>query len=167
MERSSSKFRVQLLRVKVGIVFLFLASFFLSCNQNTIFEKNIKIPDYRWQIDNIVQLDVDIKDTVAPHNIYINVRNASGYQFSNLFLFLTTKTPNGETAQDTLEVTLADATGKWLGEGLGDIWDNRVLFKKNFRFPHAGAWHFELQQAMRVNPLPQIMDVGMRIEKAK
>jgi gliding motility-associated lipoprotein GldH len=50
---------------------------------------------------------------------------------------------------------------------MGDIWDNRILFKRNFLFPESGTWHFELQQAMRVSPLPQIMDVGMRIEKSK
>jgi gliding motility-associated lipoprotein GldH len=141
--------------------------FFVSCNQNVVFEKNIKIPDYRWSSDNVVKLDADINDTIALHNIYINLRNASGYEFSNLFLFLTTKTPKGETARDTVELPLADATGKWLGNGLGDIYDNRILFKKNFRFPEAGTWHFELEQAMRVNPLPQVMDVGMRIEKSK
>ena len=140
--------------------------FFFSCNINTTFDKNVKIPGYQWDLKNIIQLDVDVKDTTNPQNIYINVRNASGYQFSNLFLFLTTKTPKGETALDTLELTLADSHGKWLGDGLGDIWDNRILFKKDFRFSEGGTWHFELQQAMRVNPLPHIMDVGMRIERA-
>jgi gliding motility-associated lipoprotein GldH len=65
-----------------------------------------------------------------------------------------------------VELTLADARGKWLGSGYGNTRDNRILFKKNFRFPEAGTWHFELEQAMRMNPLPQIMDVGLRIEKA-
>lgn len=127
----------------------------------------MKIPDYRWDMNNIVSLDVEIKDTVNPQNIYINVRNASNYQYSNLFVFLITKAPKGEIARDTIELTLADERGKWLGIGMGDIWDNRILFKRNFRFPESGIWHFELQQAMRVNPLPQIMDVGMRIEKGK
>jgi gliding motility-associated lipoprotein GldH len=136
-----------------------------SCNSNVVFEKNVKIPDYRWDLNNVVALDVDMKDTINLHNIYINVRNASGYQFSNLFLFLTTKTPKGESARDTVELILADPSGKWLGSGMGDIWDNRILFKKDFRFAESGLWHFELAQAMRVNPLPQIMDVGLRIER--
>ncbi len=56
--------------------------------------------------------------------------------------------------------------GKWLGEGLGDIWDNRVLFKKNVSFPQKGEYRFEFTQAMRLNPLPGVMDVGIRIEKS-
>lgn len=68
--------------------------------------------------------------------------------------------------RDTVELTLADPSGKWLGSGMGDIWDNRVLFKQQFRFPEKGTYIFTLEQAMRIDPLPQIMDVGIRIEKA-
>ena len=137
-----------------------------SCDPNVVFEDNVKLPENRWEISNIVKLETEIADTITPHNIYINVRNAGGYQFSNLFVFFTTQTPSGKAARDTIELTLADASGKWLGDGMGDIWDNRLLFKSNFIFPEKGNYIFMLEQAMRVNPLPQVMDVGLRIEKA-
>ena len=57
--------------------------------------------------------------------------------------------------------------GRWLGDGLGDIFDNRILFKEGVKFPQAGEYRFELFQAMRINPLPGIMDAGIRIEKDK
>jgi gliding motility-associated lipoprotein GldH len=146
----------------------FLAVFFLfSCDKSVVLEKNIAIPGYAWEMNNIIRLQAEIDDTISPHNVYINVRNGSGYEFSNLFLFMTTVTPGGKVARDTLELTLADARGKWLGSGSGDVWDNRILFKRDFKFPEAGIWHFELQQAMRVNPLPGVMDAGMRIERVK
>lgn len=149
------------------LLYLFVFAALTSCDRSVVFEENVKLPEYRWEMNNIIKLDAEIKDTNAFHNIYFNVRNAGGYQFSNLFLFLTTRTPKGAEARDTVELTLADDHGKWLGNGSGDIWDNRILFKRHFRFPEAGTYHFELQQAMRVNPLPQIMDAGMRIEKSE
>jgi gliding motility-associated lipoprotein GldH len=48
---------------------------------------------------------------------------------------------------------------------MGDIWDNRALFRERMRFPQSGRYTFEIEQAMRQNPLPQIMDVGLRIER--
>lgn len=147
------------------IFFLLIVASLASCDRNVVFEKNIQIPENKWEMSNTIKLDAEINDTVALHNIYFNIRNAGGYQFSNLYLFFTTHTPKGEQARDTVELTLADDHGKWLGDGSGDIWDNRILFKRNFRFPEAGMYHFELQQAMRINPLPQIMDAGLRIEK--
>ncbi len=150
------------------IVFYFLFSIFLSsCDRNVVFEKNVKLPENKWEMNNIIKFDAEIKDTISLHNIYINVRNAGGYQFSNLYLFLSTHTPKGEDARDTLELTLADERGKWLGMGSGDIWDNRILLKQKFRFSESGMYHFEIQQAMRINPLPQIMDAGLRIEKVE
>jgi gliding motility-associated lipoprotein GldH len=65
-----------------------------------------------------------------------------------------------------VELVLADERGQWMGDGMGDIWDNRIVFKKDFVFPQPGKYRFELEQAMRINPLPGIMDVGMRIERA-
>ncbi len=149
------------------LVFILTVLTFTSCDSRVIFEKNIKLDDNRWYQNNIIRLETEISDTISPVNIYINVRNAGGYQFSNLFLFLTTTLPDKRQARDTVELVLADESGKWKGDGLGDIWDNRILFKKNFRFPQTGKYTFELEQAMRVDPLPQIMDAGIRIEKAE
>lgn len=138
-----------------------------SCDRNVLFEKNIELPENRWEQKNAIKFTVNVEDTINPHNLYINLRNASGYQFSNIFLFFTTTAPSGKMERDTLELTLADASGKWLGDGAGDIWDNRQLFKRNFRFPEAGTYTFQLEQAMRIDPLPQIMDAGIRIEKSE
>jgi gliding motility-associated lipoprotein GldH len=125
------------------------------------------LPEYIWEKDTVLRFKAEITDTISPYNIYINIRNASSYQFSNLFLFVTTHSPKGGVVKDTIELTLADAKGRWLGNGLGDIWDNQISYKRNVRFPYKGIYIFELQQAMRVMRLPFIMDAGIRIEKAK
>jgi gliding motility-associated lipoprotein GldH len=132
-----------------------------------VFEKNVKMPENRWAQNNILTLSTEITDTINPYNLYFNVRNAGGYQFSNIFIFFTTESPSGKKSRDTVELTLADPSGKWLGDGLGDIWDNRLMFKNNFRFPEKGEYVFKLEQGMRYDPLPQIMDVGIRIEKSE
>ena len=138
----------------------------ISCDKRAVLDENIKLTENNWESSNIVKLEADITDTVTPHNIYINVRNAGSYAYSNLFLFMNTYRPDGKKARDTVELMLADERGQWLGDGMGDIWDNRILFKKDFKFPQTGKYRFELEQAMRINPLPGIMDVGMRIERA-
>ena len=146
---------------------IFIILFFTSCDSNVVFEENIKFPENRWEQKNNIVFTTEIKDTLTPQNIYINVRNAGGYQFSNLFVFFTTQTPSGKRERDTVELTLANPSGKWMGDGLGDIWDNRLLFKSNFLFPEKGIYTFTFEQAMRVDPLPQLMDIGIRIERNK
>lgn len=154
------------LRIFIPLVLMLLV-LFTACDSRRVFEKNIPVPENKWLADKPVVLQMNITDTVLPHNVYINLRNASHYPFSNIFLFLNTTFPDGRRDRDTLEIMLAGPDGKWLGDGLGDIWDNRVLFKKNVAFPQAGEYRFELVQAMRLDPLPGIMDVGMRVEKSE
>jgi gliding motility-associated lipoprotein GldH len=113
-----------------------------------------------------VTYTVPIQDTVNPYNVFVNIRNSDGYDFSNLYLFIDITAPNNATERDTINCVLADNAGKWLGQGLGDIWDNKILFKYNTRF-RKGDYKFKLTQAMRVDKLPEIMDVGLRIERAQ
>jgi gliding motility-associated lipoprotein GldH len=147
---------------------LFLGCLFVlltACDAKRVYEQNVDIPDYIWDKENAIYFDVPITDTVSLHNVYINIRNASGYGYSNIYLFLDTKYPNNSISRDTIECILADPSGKWLGDGSGDIWDNQILFKKNVRFKQIGTYKFRYEQAMRMPKLPMIMDVGLRIEK--
>jgi gliding motility-associated lipoprotein GldH len=149
------------------ILIITLLFFLTGCDDKRIFEENKDIPDNNWTIENKIKFDVSIKDPSTPANFYVNVRNADGYPYDNLFLFIKTTFPNGKFSTDTLECILADEHGKWLGKGLGDIYDNQILFKRNVRFPLAGIYTFEIQHGMRSAAVPLIMDVGLRIEKSE
>ena len=138
----------------------------VSCDPNRVFEKNTKIPDGIWYRDNVLHFEILVEDTLSSHNLYVNVRNTSLYPTSNLYLFITTTAPSGHSVRDTLEVILADQKGKWLGSGLGDIWDLQQVYKQNVRFAQRGRYSFDFEQAMRTEKLPFVLDVGLRVEKA-
>ncbi len=146
---------------------LFCVLFFTSCDNSRIFEQNRAIPEIGWANKNSIKFDVNISNIKAPTNFFINVRNSEGYPYSNLFLFIKTTFPNGKMSNDTLECVLANENGKWLGSGLGDIYDNQIPFKRNVRFPVIGKYTFEIQHAMRMDTIPLIMDIGLRIAKAE
>lgn len=146
---------------------LMVIAIFTSCDNNRLYDKNIEIPQYLWHKDSLVKFEVHIEDTITPVNFYINVRNADGFPYANLFLFIKTHFPDGRIASDTLECLLADEKGKWMGSGMGDIYDNQILFKRNVVFPVSGNYIFEYQHGMRTDNLPLIMDIGMRIEKVE
>lgn len=142
-----------------------LLVFFSSCDSKRIFEKNSEISGNTWNAAQKIKFEVNITDTISGNNVLINLRHAGYYPFSNLFLFINTTFPNGKVTRDTVECILSDDKGKWFGEGLGDMWDARILFKRNVRFSQSGTYVFEYEQAMRVENLAGIMDVGLRIEK--
>ncbi len=148
-------------------VICFSLLLFTSCDSKRLFEENQDIPESGWKISDVKKFEVEILDPSTSANFYINVRNADGYPYNNLFLFIKTNFPNGKFSNDTLECVLADANGKWLGKGIGDIYDNQIPFKRNVHFPLAGKYTFEIQHGMRYESIPLIMDIGLRIEKVE
>lgn len=151
---------------RLGTIALFLL-LLVSCNKNVVFSEYTKLPEEGWKTDNRLKFEVDIKDNNALHNVFLNVRHADSYPYSNLFVFLTTTYPDGKSTVDTLECILANKKGEWVGDGAGDLWDNKIPLKKNLRFPQTGKYTFSFEQGMRSNPLPLILDFGMTIEKAE
>ena len=81
--------------------------------------------------------------------------------------FLTTVFPDGNSLRDTIDCPLADYQGKWLGKGFGGVYDNRIIYMQRRRFPKPSEYKIILEQAMRVEDLPGITSVGIRIEKAQ
>lgn len=139
----------------------------VSCDPDRVYEEFSEIPLHVWNVDHKPVFRAFLTDTVAPHNIYINIRNGSGYSYRNLYIFLTTTSPTGQWIRDTVDCILADDRGKWYGSGWGDIHELRVLYKQNIRFPVSGYYSFEFEQAMRTEHLKDIYDIGLRIEKVQ
>ncbi len=146
----------------IAIIYMFIT----SCDKAVVYEQYFKIPGNTWNNKNIIHFNVNIADTISPHNIYIDIRNRSQYFYSNIFMFITTYAPNGEFVRDTFEITLADDKGKWLGTGIGNVWSSQVPFHKNIKFPYRGIYMFDIEQAMWVEDLAHIVDVGLRVEKS-
>jgi gliding motility-associated lipoprotein GldH len=153
------------MRYKSVYLLLLLLTLFSACNTDAIFDTSKKIDNGVWKSSDIVKFSVPVTDTLQPCNFYINVRNSTDYPYSNLFLFIKTFYPNGKISIDTVECYLADAEGKWLGNRSGGRVDNRILFRKSFRFRMLGTYSFEFEQAMRTEELNGIENFGIRIEK--
>lgn len=147
---------------------LFLIMGLFSCDSNKVFEEYIEVKGASWQKENIASFEFEAKNTISAHNLYINIRNTGGYGYSNLYLFVTMKGPNGGLLKDTVNCVLADSRGKWIGKGVGDLWDLRIPYVGGFKFAQPGKYVVALEQAMRTeNGLEGITDVGLRVETVK
>ncbi|MGB6037283.1 MAG: gliding motility lipoprotein GldH, partial [Cryomorphaceae bacterium] len=87
-----------------------------------------------------------------------------------LYVFVKTIFPNGKSSKDTVGIILADATGRWIGDGGGYLnssshLSNTIMYQYNRRFPLSGTYRFEIEQAMRTDTLVGIKNIGLRIEK--
>ena len=151
----------------VPIIFFTAILSFSSCDNNRLFDANQEIKDGVWDLNQKLSFDFDVPDTTTKYNFYFNIRNTDDYPYSNIYIFMHTKFPNGKMANDTVEFVLADETGRWYGKGQGDLHDNRFIFRSNVRFPLAGKYHVDIEQAMRMEQLPGVLNAGIRIERVE
>ncbi|HLO91421.1 MAG TPA: gliding motility lipoprotein GldH [Lentimicrobium sp.] len=151
--------------IYIAISFLFIILLFNACDKEKFFDQSISIPNDIWPADKEMLFKVDVEDTISPYRFFINVRNSTSYRYSNIYFFLSTEFPGGGVSVDTIECTLADKNGDWLGKGTGKYRDNRIFIRENIRFPLKGTYFIRLNQAMREEKLKGISEAGIRLEK--
>ncbi|MVT07066.1 gliding motility lipoprotein GldH [Chitinophaga tropicalis] len=141
-----------------------------SCEPLTMdtYEKNLEIPGHEWAYTYkpVFEVTVQPQDTAYLYNIYVNVRHRDSYPYSNIWLLVNTQFPGNKPVPQRVELPLADMSGKWLGSGLDDIYEHKIPIQQNAILNKPGLYRFTFEQNMRQNPLPAIMNVGLRIEKA-
>jgi len=155
-------------RNPVSNIFLIAALILLtlsSCNSNVIYTDEAVMPDMTWNLFNTPEFRFPVSDTTKNTNVFFTIRTGSQYPFRNIFLFVTTSSPDGRYVTDTLEYEVADEKGNRLGKGFGDIHELKLTYRKNVFFPVRGTYIFKIQHGMRNADLKGIYDVGMRVEK--
>ncbi len=158
-----TKEKIEVLRRKISfIVFVFLIA---SCSDNRIFDEVAKISSEGWHVEDVYTFKVNVSDTTKAYDIFFHIRNTSEYDYSNIWLFIDTQSPNGAAMRDTVEFVLADASGAWYGRGLGDMYSLLLPYKQNIHFPYRGIYSFTLTQGMRTDVLHGIKDVGFRVQE--
>lgn len=150
-------------------MWLGLLSLLTGCDKGpVVYKEYTDITDGKWYIKNVPSFTFRIDDTTATYNLYYTLRNNLSYPYYNLYLTRYLIDNQGKELESRLDelILLDPKTGKPLGDGLGDLLDHKVLIKRNYRFPHAGSYTLRIRQYMRQDPLPDIVSVGISVEKA-
>ena len=145
----------------VAVVIIF---FLTSCNTIDVYEKTTPVPHHEWSSRNRLNFTFNATDSLAYYNVYLVLRHTESYHFNNIWIDFSSAFTGQKPQIQRLNVTLADANG-WLGAAMDDIIEQRILlFKNPTRLP-AGTYTFSLQQVMREDPLENVLNAGVRVEK--
>ncbi len=151
------------------VIFVFLCLTTLACNTdpNTVYKQHEDIEDGKWFLKNEPTFTFEITDTTQRYNVYYLVRNSSAYPYFNLYVkrfLLDDKQKPIDEALNEL-ILMDEKTGKPLGDGMGDLFDHKIVALKNYSFSHKGKYSIKIRQYMRQDPLPEILSMGISIEK--
>lgn len=146
----------------IGITAVVMA--LASCTSSVgLYEKTVAFSRHEWKSDDKPSFTFEISDTSRPYQLYFVLRHTDAYQYKNIWVDIQVKEPDS-TYTVSRQFTLADGE-KWLGSGMDDVYEHRIPFAKGAFLLKKGSYTFTLQQVMRDDPLKDVLNAGIRIEK--
>ena len=146
-----------------------LALFLYGCVSSPYYQKDYTIPGNQWSSDFEPSFRFEITDTTASYDMQYLIRHTSAYPYSNIWLMVEVKKPGATQYERTrVEIPLAEPTGKWLGRNMGEIWEQRMplsLALDSTMLHIPGVWEIKFSHNMRMDPLPEVLQTGLRVEK--
>jgi gliding motility-associated lipoprotein GldH len=149
-----------------GTLILILFILLVSCNStNNVYERMAYFSKHEWSSDNKPSFNFEVTDSIALYRLYFVIRHTDAYHFKNIWMNMLMKTPD-TTLVFKNEFTLAD-NEKWHGTIVDDIVEQRIPIEPGNKALHLkkGNYTFTLQQVMREDPLQNVLNAGIRVEK--
>lgn len=137
------------------ILILVSSLMLLSCRPQSVYSHYEAIPEKGWASEQTLTYEYTIDDTTALYQVLLHIRHTENYAYQNLWLFVD---------NDTMDITLADERGNWIGSGRNGILSLPVLYQDSVQLT-AGKHEIHIQQGMRETLLTGIKDVGVEIKK--
>ena len=137
-----------------------------GCQESSLYQKVVFFPEHTWSYDNRPSFDFKISDTLARYRVFFVIRHTDAYEYNNIWVQVSSKLPGDSIRRsDRFNLPLANEKG-WLGTGMDDIFDHRILlYPQPVSFKKPGNYNIEIKQDMRIDPLPHVMNIGLRLEK--
>ena len=151
--------------MKVNLIILVFLS--VACSREDItYTSSHKIDQAGWHQDSVVRFMVPVEDTLSSYKVVVSLRTNNTYPYQNLYLFRESSSDRGREMADTAEYPLADATGRWLGTGVGDLKTHDFVVRNQpLRFRKTGMYAFSFTQGMRDTLLPGIEDIVLTLNR--
>ena len=151
-------------------MFLIPCALFLSaCSSIDLYEKSVSIPGHSWKSGFKPSFTFTIKDTSSPYQVYFILRHNDKYNYNNIYINIKTQQPGLDSIQQgSYDLELATDEKGWLASGMDDIYEHRIPLTpadRPFYFIKPGDYTFTIEQIMREDPLKNVLNAGLRIEK--
>lgn len=135
-----------------------------ACMERTVYHAYQFIPAQGWSKRDTLIFQVPIPDSLKTLKLFAEVRNENSYAYQNLYLVVAHNLQDSTAFRtDTLELTLADKSGKWTGTGWGRLFQSTLPIGTAVT-RHSGNYTFRISQGMKDESLVGVRDIGVRVE---
>ena len=151
-----------------SICFLVPCALCLStCTTVDLYERTVPLPDHEWKSTYKPEFNFIITDTTSLYQVFFVTRHTEKYNYNNIWINYYYQPPNDTLYKEAREFQLATNEKGWLATGMDDIYEHRIKLAPDAGKLKAGSYKFILENIMREDPLKEVLNVGVRIEKVK
>jgi len=140
--------------------------FFASCEDRAYYQKSFGFKNNMWSQDVKPKFEVDFQDTTQLYDFVLTLRTTTDYKYSNLWIFLNSTPPVGESVREPYEIKTTFPDGSWVGKETGTIVEHQLVFKRR-RLPFKGKYKFVVEQAITEKTIDEVLDISLRVEEVK
>ena len=138
----------------------------LSCNPNVIYrEYNKDFSTLQWEKGKKLEFTPEIKDISQSYKFTLAFRHVNGFQFKDMSVRITETTPSGKTSSKDYTIHVMKNDHEYLSDCTGDICDLESVIESDKKYNEAGKYLYIIEQTMPVDPLPNVMEFGIILEK--
>ena len=155
--------------MKKELVYFFLIGvFFNSCDLEKSYYHTF--PKKNWISKEKILFNFSIEDSLSDYSKSITIRHTTDYKYQNIIFLTNFYYQNKHLKKDTLNVFLADDSGKWKGIGKtkNREYNHELFSRKKYK---KGDYSLELELAMRdinsleIDTLKHVSDIVFSIKK--
>jgi gliding motility-associated lipoprotein GldH len=148
-----------------AFILSFLILCICACTTVDLYEKSVTIPGHAWKRSFRPSFEFTIKDTASLYEVFLVLRHNEKYNYSNIYVNIYIQAPGRDSlVKIRRDLLLATNEKGWLGTGMDDIYEHRIKLTEPEPFK-AGTYTFSLEQIMREDPLKNVLNAGIRVEK--
>lgn len=136
-----------------------------SCNTEAIYDKSYSFENHQWTQKAKPTFVVEISDTTKFYNVDFTLRTTTEYPFSNIWMNIGMRLPDGSKLRKPYELKITDQNG-WLGTKSGTMVETILSFPKS-QLPQKGKYVFTIEQATPEQVVLEVLDIGLRVSEAK
>ncbi|HEY9113471.1 MAG TPA: gliding motility lipoprotein GldH [Bacteroidales bacterium] len=148
------------------VLFLFSVIIFISsCNSNLVYKEIRKFEKVSWNRFDIQNFEVPV--TAGEElDFFLFLRHHTYFPYDKLFVSITFFSPSGDERSAEYDFNLKDEKGKWLADGMGELWDIELPIRQNMKFSSAGICKVQIQNLYSKTETPGIVEIGLIARKS-
>lgn len=145
-------------------LFFFCFGLLLACNQNYVVDEiNKDFDNNRWLPTDEKQFTFKI-ETENTYQLNLHLAHVYDFQIPEVPIEVSLSNKDKVVFQQVVKVKFKDNSGKDLGECVGDICDLYFPVGDKIKL-NEGEYHFKVKSKFNGSYLPNILGIGVRVEK--